>query len=435
MNRLRLFGYHLRLTLRSLVRDRSYSLAMVICLGAGASFWSLAMAHFLRLYGPDGPVRPTLHHVELAHVRPEAGAVPPTHSGQVLYAWRLRLSYPEYHLLSGSGIPHEEIALARARLVVDGRGDRGIVPARFVSAGFFDAFRRRMRFGRAWTAADELAAGGLAQVVLSRGWNERLFGGTDSVGQTVRVEGRPFVVRGVLAEDQPFRPDWDIAMTGADQDGLYLPFGWFERLHAWPEGVAMLPPSGSSFADLLRSTSLFVTFWIDLPTPEHVARYAQLLSERLGPRGRTFQLRSIPEFRRTFGIAGSPILFFALLGGLVLLGGGFNFARLQLAKIAARADEVAIHRALGAHRSGIFLRQMVETTLLSLAAAALALTITAPFLWWWRTLVNDSDVPLRLSMFGLAVTTSGTLLVGLASGLYPSWRLSRVVPTPALGRR
>lgn len=431
---MRLLAYHLRLAVRSLARTRGYSITMVVCLAIAGSFWTQAITHYLRMYGPSVAARASLHHLEIDHLRPHEGAVPVTHSGQVMYAWRTRLSYGEYRAVSGTGIPDEEIALARGQVVLGRHRERpeGLAAARFVDGGFFAAFQRRMRWGRGWTAAERtpIADEG-PPVVLGRATNARLFDGENSVGRVVYVDGHRSVVVGVLADDQPYRPDWDVAMTGADQDALYLPFAWLERLQVWPETVVGTPPAGSSFATLLASHAYFVTFWIDLRTPAQRTAYERFLSRRVGA-GHT--LRSYREFSKTFALPNSPISFFALLGALVLLSGGFNLVRLQMAKSIARSCEIGIHRALGARRRSVFARQLIESGLVALAGAGLALVFTAPLLWGWHGLVGDSDVPMRLTALSAVASVGGVGLVGLASGLYPAWRLSRVPPTLALRR-
>jgi putative ABC transport system permease protein len=440
---MKLFAYHLRLALRSLARDPGYSLTMVFCLGVAGCFWALAITHYVRMYGPGVKGRPTLHHLEIDHLRPGDDAIPITHQGQVLYSWRTRLSYGEYRSLAGSGIPSEEIALVRSQVVLarDGERPSDTVAARFVNAGFFAAFDRKMRWGSAWSAATEARGGGLgaepgspAPVVLSRATNAALFDGGSGVGRLLRLDGHPFVVIGVLAEDQPFRPDWDVAITGADQDGLYLPFAWFQRLHAWPSTIVGAPPAGSSFAMLLASNAYFVTFWVDLPTADRRAAFDRLAHEKIGRTGRAHTLRSFREFQRAFALAESPISFFAALGGLVLLAGGFNVARLQMAKTIARAAEVGIHRALGARRRGVFARQLIEAGVIAAAASALALGLALPFLWSWHALVGDADVPMRLTSLSAAIAGGAVFLVGVLSGMYPAWRLSRVPPTLAMRR-
>jgi putative ABC transport system permease protein len=395
------------------------------------------------MYGPGVDASPMLHHVEIDHLRPQDGAIPIAHGGPVLYAWRTRLSHGEYRLLTGSGIPSAEIGLVRAHVTLTRDGERpdGTVPARFAHGGFFDAFRRRMRWGRAWTAAEEARGGGTgaidgepAPVVLGRATNEQLFGGRDSVGRLVRIDGHPFVVMGVLADDQPFRPDWDVAITGADQDALYVPFAWFSRLKVWPEAVVNTPPAGSSFADLLASRALFVTLWLDFRSAADRDAYDRWLAARLAPTGAAHWLRPYAEFERTFALTDSPISFFALLGGIVLLAGGFNVARLQMAKTIARGTEIGIHRALGARRRGVFARQLIESAIVSLGAALLSLLLAAPFLWWWHALVGDCDVPMRLTPLSGSLAAGAVALIGLLAGVYPAWRLSRVPPTLAMRR-
>ena len=76
---------------------------------------------------------------------------------------------------------------------------------------FFEMFHVPFRYGGPWTRETDAK---LEQViVLSEGINERLFGGRNSVGQTLRIETRDFRIVGVLAGWQPTVRMYD--MTGS----------------------------------------------------------------------------------------------------------------------------------------------------------------------------------------------------------------------------
>jgi putative ABC transport system permease protein len=430
----RLFVYHLRLAARSLRRNTNLAFAMFLCLGLAAGLWASTIEHFLRFSGPGRPLPPGLHQVELPHTTSLGRSLAHTNAEPSAWAARTRVSFPEYELLAGSGVARRQTATVRSRLLVaaDQADAARIKVARFVDPDFFALFAIPIGEGRPFTAAE--VATNEPVVVLGEQLARALGAGRSTVGRTFLIEGKPFRVVGVVAGDQPFRPDWDFATMGGMQDAAYLPFGWFRGLLARPETVVLQNPVGPGFDDLLRSDAVFVTLWTELPTDEARAAYAAYLAERLGRRGVTYTLRSLSEWRAAFPVPPSTIGFFAFLCTIVLLGAGFNMARLLLAKGLARRDELGVHRALGASRRSLFARQMLEGGMVALPAALAGTLMAVPIHLLFNHLVGDTDVPVHVTALGFVSTIGATLVTSMLAAVYPAWQVSRTPPTVYMGR-
>lgn len=413
-------------------------------MGVAAGIFSFAIMHYLRIYGPRASVSPGLHQVEIVvDARALTKAFLGTSSEPSLLATRTRVSFPSYRTLSSSGIPTRQTANFRVRALVGPAGDDGTLGdgarllrprnGRFVNGDFFALFSRRFRWGGPWSGQQEAA--GARQAVLSRALNEEMFAGRDSTGQAVMVDGLPFTVAGVLAEHQPFIPEWDWAAAGGGQDAVYLPFPAHEWLRTWPETPTYLSPVGPAYADLLASDTLFVSYWMELPTVGSRAAYSRFLEQRLGRRGIAYNLRDLAALRAAFPFPRSAITFFTFLTFVVLMGGGAVMTRLLLAKGLTRGDESGIFRALGAPRRALFSRQLLEAAMLSLVACAVAVAFAMIQAHFYNSAVGDTDIPLVMTARALLITFLATLSVGVLSSLYPAWRLAARRPTVALGRR
>ena len=417
------------------------SVTLVVILSLAGAMWTFGVVRYLRHHGPHPDLGEALYQVDLVHAETPGVARGPgsTHT-TAAWATHTRVSFPEYSLLAASGIPPRQAASFRSRLLVstrDGARDAMLarpVPARFVNAPFFPLFRIPIGHGRAFDSAEEM--GRAPVVVLGERLARTLFAtatatgnsGTDpsalAVGKRLLVEGRPFRVVGVVRGDQPFRPTWDISMMDADQDALYLPFGWFRPLRARPEAMVQSAPIGPGFEDLLRSEAVFVSFWLELPTPETQVAYLRYLDERFARRGVSYVLRSYPEWADTFGPPLTRVAFLSFLTGLLLLAAGFSATRLLLTRSLGRNLELGVRRALGASRRSIFAGQMLEAGVLSLLSAGLGTLLAVPYLALFNTVVADADIPARLSSRATLLGAGGVCLVGLLSALYPAWRLS-----------
>jgi predicted permease len=132
----------------------------------------------------------------------------------------------------------------------------------------------------------------------------------------------------------------------------------------------------------------------------------------------------------------SPLLVLLAMVGVLLAITCGNVASLLAARATAREREIAIRVAIGAGRWRVVRQLLIETLLLSIVGGGLGLLIAA----WGRDAllmmfaqgasVVDLDPAFdpRVLVFALAVT----VLAGIAAGLVPALRATRVTPTDAL---
>ncbi len=128
-------------------------------------------------------------------------------------------------------------------------------------------------------------------------------------------------------------------------------------------------------------------------------------------------------------------LFMGAITGISLLVGGIGVMNVLLAAVAERTREIGVRRAVGAARRHILLQFLAESVTISgagslvgvLAGAAGAYGITA--ILRART---SAEVYAGLSVSTVVVAVGATVLVGLAFGLYPALRASRLAPIDAI---
>jgi putative ABC transport system permease protein len=433
----KLFVYHARLALLSLRRRWAISLVMLVALAMGNGVWSIAVGQWIRFQGFETQLAPSLHQVEIVRPRDanafflDSSSANPYLTAPALLA-RTQKSWSEAIQLAASTVPARQSLSARAEVLVR-RADGGEAPAprtaRFTDATFFAMFERPFAAGQAWTPAQQAA--GARVVVLGRATARALFPAGDAVGATVLVEGRPFRVTGVLSAYQPLNAPWQLLVVGGREDALFLPLAELERLRVTPQHVMPQTAFGTGRAALFASDARFVTAWVDLPTPQHVAAYRHDLDQRLGPGN--WILRPLAQWRRDLAMPSSQISFFTLLGVVVLVGGAFNLARWLLTSGLTRAEELGVYRALGAPQASIFARTFLEGMLLAIPAALLAPVTSLPIIWIFNRNIHVVDMPLQLSALCAAVSVAGPLVMCALASLLPAWRLAHTRPTLYLG--
>jgi predicted permease len=264
----------------------------------------------------------------------------------------------------------DAFAMLRLRTRIDGRP----VTTALVTGNFFPVLGVHAALGRSLTPDDDERSAGRPVIVLShRGWNTLFAGDPLVIGRSVRVNGLPYEIVGVMPDG--FRG------LGIGPPDYWAPLalaGQFRDDYAGSEAkipidvVGRLKPGMSP-----ESATAALTVWAsrrtDLP-PSRATRAsaAPPTSIRLRPRQGTS-----PDDAGEALLVFSPIIF---AFGLVLMIGCANVANLQLARGVSRQREIGIRLSLGASRRRVIRQLLTESLILALAAAACGLAVSRLFL-------------------------------------------------------
>ncbi len=275
-----------------------------------------------------------------------------------------------------------------------------------------DVLRVRPLVGR-WLASSDAAPGAPAVVVLSHGlWRDRFGGDPAVVGRSIRVDGTPRVVVGVMPASFAF-PDararfW--VPQAVPPSGIG---GWNER------AVARLAPGATPASFRAELASLLPVLREHNDDPARVDSY--LDEARVIPRVVRLKDELVGDVRATLWI---------LLGtvGFVLLIAVANVANLFLVRSEEAQREIALRAALGANRSRLAWGSLAESLLLASAAGALGVGLAAVGV---RVLKQRAPVNIpRLATVGLdpavlAVALAVCLAAALLLGVVPLLRRRR----------
>jgi predicted permease len=305
---------------------------------------------------------------------------------------------------------------------------------RFVSGEYFALLGANPIAGRFFSASEEKGPGSLPVAVLSyRLWQQRLGGQVSAIGTTIKIQGKPFTVLGVMAPG--FRGETvgevpDIWMPLLEQPVLMAGRNWLrDDPSVAPEKTMWL----HLFARLKRGVTaqqaqsdLDVVFAQILQesyaslSPESRKRIeAQRLKVGSGVSGATWLRSQLSE------------LLWILLGvvGLVLLIACANIANLLLARAAARQQEIGVRLAMGAGRGRIVRQLLTESVVLAGLGALAGLGLA----WAARRvlvqLISPDSTTIALSgaydwrVLGFTALTA--VVTALLFGLVPALRGSR----------
>lgn len=129
----------------------------------------------------------------------------------------------------------------------------------------------------------------------------------------------------------------------------------------------------------------------------------------------------------------SYVYIFMAVALFMLIIAAINYMNLSTARSVDRAKEVGIRKVIGSHRRQLIGQFLVEASMVSITALLISLSLVEILLPWFNQIADKSlginyltNPLLPLSLLGFAI------LVGLISGFYPAFLLSRFRPATVL---
>jgi putative ABC transport system permease protein len=432
-----MIGYYVEMALHSLRRNKVLTALMIlaIAVGIGASMTTLTIMHLLSgdpLRGRSGQI-----------FYPQLEAAPDAKGREPHDV----LDYTSAMDLWSAHRADRQALVVNSQVKLRAPSTR--LPPFMLSmlsttSDFFTMFDVPIRFGRSWSADDDAAHARVA--VISSELNERLFGGRNSVGETLRLKNSDVRIIGVLAPWRPSPLFYDVA-------GGRFSSGQTADFYTLPEGVitpffTALEINDGNFlpftcwaqpetpGHLQNASCVWVGLWVQLGDASKVASYRRFLDgyvaqqHSLGRITRTdlTRMRTLTEWLDFNGVVPSDVKLQTSLAFAFLAICLCNVVGLLLAKFLRRGGEIGLRRALGATRRAVFIQCLVEAGVIGALGGLGGLLLTLAGLW----LVRQQPVPyadfvhLDTSMF--LVTFLLSVGASLVAGLLPAARASLVEP-------
>jgi putative ABC transport system permease protein len=349
-----MFAYYIRLGLRSLRRNTILTALMVAAIGVGIGACMTALTVFRAMSGDPIPQKSSqLYAPQIDNWGPDK------HIGGSVDHLEPELSYIDVIALMKAHAAKRQTGLYATRQSLRSADPQQKPTKVFVRAAytdFFPMFEVPFTFGRAWSAADD--ENRAAVVVLTKQMNDKLFGGANSVGKTIRLDNEQYIVTGVLDEWRllPRFYDTNIRPFG-DADTMFIPFT--RAIDKQMNNTGSTQCNGDldpGWEGRLRSDCIWLQFWVELPTDAAAHKYREFLNNYAAEQqslGRFHwaphtQLRDVNEWLRYRHIVPSEVRILILVSFGFLLVCLMNAMGLMLAKIMGRASDIGVGRPWGA---------------------------------------------------------------------------------------
>ncbi len=281
------------------------------------------------------------------------------------------------------------------------------------SPAFLTVQSYELERGRMFGDADVRRQGRVA--VIGPKAAEDLFGRQDPLGQSIRIGGLLFRVVGLLrakGELGRFNPD----------DQIVVPY---------TTAMRQLPPR----RDYVQTIVVGTFSRDDLEGATRGIRELLRRRHRLQPgQDDDFDIQNMAQILETFGAVNLGLtLFLGTVAAISLVVGGIGIMNIMLATVAERTREIGIRKAIGAKDRDILRQFLIEALVLTLGGGLIGLALGWALMAGVAAVVSrwlEMNPALQWWVVGTSVAVS--TLVGLASGLYPAVRASRLDPVTAL---
>ncbi len=260
--------------------------------------------------------------------------------------------------------------------------------------------------------------GQAAVVILGTDVAEALFGRTEGlVGESIRIEGQPFRVIGVLESKGG-------SAMGSQDDQILIPLTTAQ--------TRILRRSTRDRVDVILIQAI---------NADSVEQASEEAAQILRARHRTplglddFTLFSQQDFIATAQtITGVLTIFLGGVAGISLLVGGIGIMNIMLVSVIERTREIGLRKAMGARKNDIMIQFLVESSLLSMVGGILGIMLG----WGIASLVGliaanaDANIVPVIGMDAVLLATLFSTAVGLFFGIYPANRAANLEPVEAL---
>ncbi|EAD9907193.1 FtsX-like permease family protein [Listeria monocytogenes] len=245
-----------------------------------------------------------------------------------------------------------------------------------------------------------------------------LFGFGDPIGETIRLNGMPYKVVGVLKEK-------GASMMGSSDEQIFIPISSAQRL--------------------LKDTNVR-TIYVETKSAEDVDFVVNTLESRLAIKfgdekeqeknassaqmGPSYQVINQQEILNAFNTI-STTLTTALgaIAAISLVVGGIGIMNIMLVSVSERTREIGIRKALGAKKRAILLQFLIESIVISVCGGVIGIIIGVSGALIFGSVAGiSSGITAGTIIFSFVFS----LCIGVIFGIAPANKASKLRPIDAL---
>ena len=275
----------------------------------------------------------------------------------------------------------------------------------------FDIDGVSVNVGRIWTESE--GAAGRDICVIGPDMLKNLFNDAPAdraVGQEIRIDGRPYVILGVL---EPLG-----SIFGFSRDNVvYIPYSTYQKAYGGRRSLVV-------FTQVQTAEELEVA-------QDQVRTIMQNRRHSNGdPDDEGFALETQDVFLNLYGSATSNIYIVTIgVAAISLVVGGIVVMNIMLVSVTERTKEIGIRKAIGASRRDILTQFLIEAVTVTAIGGMIGVGTGFGLAYVISALIG---FPLLVSVASAVLGVGVSSVVGIVSGLWPAWRAAKLDPIEAL---
>ncbi len=287
------------------------------------------------------------------------------------------------------------------------------------SGGYFAIMNMDLRAGRILKQVDLQNRSNV--IVLSYDTAVELFGRADVVGESLSLDGRAFLVTGVLSEESA-SPSSAMAIRSSDDSSETVVL----------EGYVPYTTLGQITDNVLEISQFYVSSADEDSMDLAEMKLEEILLARFGNDEDAFDVQNQSEVMEAMAKTSNTMSM--MLGGIAaisLLVGGIGIMNIMLVSVTERTKEIGIRKAIGAGKSSIMLQFLLEAVIVSLSGCLIGIIFSWAALQVIGNIMGSAlSVTMNVRVALLAVAFSA--VIGIVFGLYPANKAANKKPIDAL---
>ncbi len=302
-------------------------------------------------------------------------------------------------------------------VTVTGGGENIKAQVTGVTPEYLEATNKTVAEGNFITQTDVDTTASVA--VLGSGVAEDLFGETNPVGQTIKIDKRKYTVAGVMESESGFM---------GSNNSVFVPI---------TSVMNRLNPNRTTEGDHIISSIALKTV-DDSQNDLAIAQVSQVLRDehRIAPGDKDdFNVSSMQDMEDVLTETSDTLtMLLTITAAIALLVAGLGIMNIMLVSVTERTREIGIRKAVGAKRRNILTQFLAEATSISVVGGLIGIVagIGASKLLSGSITMNFSTVETVITPNIIIIAFFVAIGVGIVAGVYPAFRASRLNPIDAL---
>jgi putative ABC transport system permease protein len=247
-------------------------------------------------------------------------------------------------------------------------------------------------------------------VLLSTHLAEAMFGPLDPIGRTVRINGKPFQVIGVVKMS-------DNIFSAMQRNIAIMPYtSMMRHLNVWVGGLQVFA------VPTARATQ-------DEAMDQVIATLRTMRGLRPGEDNNFHVIRQ-EEFLNTFNrVTGVFFMVMLALSSVALMVGGVGVIAIMMIAVTERTREIGIRKAIGATRREILWQFLFEAVTVTCIGAIIGMIVGAGIAF---LVAAFTPIPASVPFGAVVAALAMAAIAGVLFGMWPAWKAARMDPVEAL---